>query len=171
MTDILCPNCDYEIFNDENELNHYLATFQKKHDRGLYYNYIIKNINLIDVDKIFDYYITIHNEKFNMYFINCVIQIQYNNIITNIEIINHNSRDYIIIENYLKSCKIDNINHIIINIGSCICNIKYKHYKNKPMSMLERKINYIICKYPELINQNHNHPLIRKYPNIKFNNI
>ena len=171
MTDILCPNCDYEIFNDKNELIHYLATLQKKHDRRLYYDYIIENINLNDVDKIFNYYITIHNEKFNMYFINCEIQIQYNNIITNIEIIIHNSRDYINIENYLKSYKIDNINHIIINILSCICNIRYKHYKNKPMSMLEKRINYIISKYPQLINQNHNHPLIRKYPNIKFNNI
>ena len=171
MTDILCPNCDHEIFNDKNEFNYYLATFRKKYDRGIYYNYIIKNINLNDVDKIFDYYITIHNEKFVIYFINCEIQIEYNNIITNIEITNHNSSDYINIKKYIKSYKIDNINHIIINIVSCICNIKYKHYRDNPMSMLERRINYIFTKYPELINQDHNHPLIRKYPNIKFNNI
>ena len=38
--------------------------------------------------------------------------------------------------------------------------------------MLERRINDIITKNPQLINQNHNHPLIRNYPNnIKFNNI
>ena len=171
MTDILCPNCDYEIFHNKNELNYYLTTFRKRNDRGLYYDYIVKNINLKDVDKIFDYYISIHNKKFNVYFINCEIQIQYNNIITNIEINNHNSKDYINIGKYLKSYKIDNINHIIINIISYICNIKYKHYIDKPMSMLERKINYIITKNPQLINQNHNHPLIRKYPNIKFNNI
>ena len=60
---------------------------------------------------------------------------------------------------------------MFINITSCLCNIRYKHYKDKPMSMLERKINYIITKNPLLINKNHNHPLIRKYPNIKFNNI
>ena len=60
---------------------------------------------------------------------------------------------------------------MIINITTCICNIRYKHYVDKPMSMLERRINYIITKNPQLINQNHNHPLIRKYPNIKFNNI
>ena len=34
---------------------------------------------------------------------------------------------------YLKSCenagyKISNINHMIINITSCICNIRNKHY-------------------------------------------
>ena len=77
---------------------------------------------------------------------------------------------------YLRSCenagyKISNINHMIINITSCICNIRYKHYIDKPMSMLERRINYIITKNPQLINLNHNHPLIRKYPNIKINNI
>ena len=181
MTDILCQVCDYEIFNDRNELNHYLASFKKRYDRGLYYNYKINNINLNNINKIFDYYINIHNEKFDMYFINCVIQMQFNNnIIANLEINNHYNTDYVNIENYLSlylnSCqragyKIDNINHIIINIVSCICNIKYKHYIDKPMSMLERRINYIITKNPQLINQNHNHPLIRKYPNIKFNNI
>ena len=77
---------------------------------------------------------------------------------------------------YLKSCEnagyyFSNINHMIINITSCICNIRYEHYIDKPMSMLERRINYIVTKNPELINQNHNHPLIRKYPNVKFNNI
>ena len=39
------------------------------------------------------------------------------------------------------------------------------------MTMPQRRINYIITKNTQLINQNHNHPLIRKYPNIKFNNI
>ena len=77
---------------------------------------------------------------------------------------------------YLRACenagyKMNNINHMIINITSCIRNIRYKHYKDKPMSMLERKINSIITKNPQLINQNHNHPLIRKYPIFKFNNI
>ena len=103
-----------------------------------------------------------------------------NNIIANLEYNNHYNTDYFYIENYLsvylKSCekagyKISNINHMIINITSCICNIRYKHYKDKPMSMLERRIIYIITKNPQLINTNHTHPLIRKYPNIKFNNI
>ena len=176
MTDIFCQVCDYEIFNDENELNYYLASFHKRYDRSLYYKYKIKNINLNNINKIFDYYTTIHNEKFDMYFINCVIQIRFNNnIIVNLEINNHyNIENYLSI--YLKSCenagyKFKNIKHMIINITSCICNIRYKHYIDKPMSMLERCIKYIITKNPQLINQNHNHPLIRKYPNIKFNNI
>ena len=39
------------------------------------------------------------------------------------------------------------------------------------MSMLERRINYITTKNPQFINQNRNHPLIRKYPDIRINNI
>ena len=46
MTDMLCLNCDYEIFNDKNEFNYYLASFHKRYDRGLYYNNKIININL-----------------------------------------------------------------------------------------------------------------------------
>ena len=181
MSDMLRINCDYEIFNDTNELKYYLASFHKRYDRSLYFKYTINNNNLNNINKVFDYYITIHNEKFDLYFINCVIQIRFNkNIIINLEINNHYNTDYFNIENYLsgylKCCKkagyfFSNINHMIINITSCICNIRYKHYIDKPMSMLERRINYFITKNPQLINQNHNHPLIRKYPNIKLNNI
>ena len=99
---MLCINCDYEIFNDKNEFNYYLATFNKRYDRGLYYRYIVKNIILNDINKIFDYFITIHNEKFDMYFINCVIQIKFNNnVIANLEINNHFNTDYVNRENYL----------------------------------------------------------------------
>ena len=170
MTDMLCANCDYEIFNNQNEFNYYLVSFHKRYDRGLYYKYTINNIDLKNINKIFDYYITIHNEKFYRYFINCVIQVLFNNNITaNFEINNPYNTDYINIDNYLTmfftSCenagyKVTNINHMTINITSCICNIRYK-----PMSLLERKINYIITKNPQLINQNLNRPLI------KFNNI
>ena len=110
MTDILCQVCDYETFNDKHELNYYLASFDKRYDRGLFYKHTINNINLNNIKKIFDYYITILNEKIDMYFINCVIQIKFNkNIVANLEINNHYNTDYINIENYLsvylKSCE------------------------------------------------------------------
>ena len=41
---MLCINCDYEIFNDKNELDYYLATFNKRYDRSLYYKYILLKI-------------------------------------------------------------------------------------------------------------------------------
>ena len=63
---------------------------------------------------------------------------------------------------------------MIINTIFCLCNMTYKYYVNKPMSMLERRMNFIISKNPQLINalnRNKNHPLIRKYNQIPFNNI
>ena len=136
MTDMLCQVCNYEIFNEKDELYNYLVYFRKDYDRILFYKYTINNINLNNINKIFDYYISFQNEKFNFYFIKCIFQIQFNNIIiANIEINNHYNSDYINIENYLSlyliSCnnagyKIDSINHMIINITTCRCNIKYK---------------------------------------------
>ena len=181
MNSIFCKVCDFEIISDRNELEYYIRTLHKKWDRGLYYNYIIKDINLDNINKIYNNYISIHNEKFNHYFINCIIQINFdNNTIANLEISNRYNTDYINIENYLsmylKCLKgtqyiFQKINHMIINITSCICNIKIKHYQDKPMSMLERRINYIITKNSKMINLNHHNPLIRKYHNIKLNNI
>ena len=58
---------------------------------------------------------------------------------------------------------------MIIKTISCMCNMSYKYYINQPMSMLERRMNFIIAKKPKLINsldRNKNHPLIRKYSHI-----
>ena len=177
---MLCRVCNYEIFNNKDELYNYLVYFRKYYDRSLYYKYTINNINLNDINKIFEYYTSIQNEKFNFYFIKCLFLMQFNNnIIANIEINNDYNSDYINIEKYLSlylnSCQnagynFSNINHMLINFITCKCNIKYKHYVDKPMSMLERRINYIIAKNPCLIKET-NHPLIRKYPHIPFNNI
>ena len=158
---MLCRICNFEIFNDENILMHYIASYPNSHDSNLHYKYIVKKINLNDINKIFDYYTSIQNKKFNFYSIKCLFQLQFNNnIIAKIEINNHYNNDYIKIENhlslYLNSCQnagynFSNINHMINNFITCKCNIKYKHYVDKPMSMLERRINYIIAKNPCLI--------------------
>ena len=55
---------------------------------------------------------------------------------------------------------------MIIKTISWKCNMSYKYYINHPMPMLERRINFIIARNPQLINsldRNKNHPLIRKY--------
>ena len=89
MTDTLCRKCDYEIFNDKDELNYYLATLNKRYDRALSYKYTINDVNLDNIIEVFDYYINIHNNNIDYYFINCLIQINFNNnTIINMEIIN-----------------------------------------------------------------------------------
>ena len=45
----------------------------------------------------------------------------------------------------------------------------YKYFINQPLQSVERGINMIIAKNPQLINlfnRNKNHPLIRKYSHI-----
>ena len=53
------------------------------------------------------------------------------------------------------------------------CNMTYDYFINLPMSMVERQISFIIAKTPHLIKKldgTKNHPLIRKYSYIRFNN-
>ena len=58
---------------------------------------------------------------------------------------------------------------MIIKTISCRCNMSYKQYINNPMSMLERRVNFLIARNPKLIkslDRTKNHPLIRKYSHI-----
>ena len=141
-------------------------------------------VNIDEFDKIFNYYIITHNKKFDFYYIDCEFEIQFdNNFTANIEIIYHYNTDYINIKSYLSfyidNCesggfKFSNINHMIINTISCMFNMSYKNYINQPMSMLERRINFIISKNPKLINtldRNKNHPLSENLLIYHFNNI
>ena len=53
------------------------------------------------------------------------------------------------------------------------CNLTYEHYMNQTMCMCELQINLNIAKNPQLIkslDRNKNHPPIRKYSLIPFNN-
>ena len=66
-----------------------------------------------------------------------------------------------------------NINYVIINTISCMCNMTYEYYINQPMQAYALKLNMIIDKNPSLLNaldRNKNHPLIRKFSHIPFNN-
>ena len=142
--------------------------------------YIINNANINNFDKIFNDYIINHNKKFDFYYINCEFLIETDNRLVKIEINFHHNTDYINLKSYLffytesHGIKIFNNDHMIINTISCLCNMTYKYYLFNPMSMLERRMNFIISKNPQLINtinRNKNHPLIRKYSHIPFNNI
>ena len=150
-----------------------------KNDKCFYTKYTINIVNIDEFEKIFNYYISNHNKKFDLYYIDCEFEILFeNNYTANIEINYHYNTDYINIKSYLlfyiDSCKsggykFNIINHMIINTISCRCNMSYKQYINNPMSMLERRINFLIARNPKLINsldRNKNHPLIRKYSHI-----
>ena len=68
MTDLLCRLWDREIFENESELNKYLASLRNPNDKRIYKNYTVNNIDLNDVNKILDDYISTHNKNFDFYF-------------------------------------------------------------------------------------------------------
>ena len=153
-----------------------------KNNKCLYTSYIIENIDIDEVDDIFDKYINIHNQNFVFYYIGCQFEIEFkNNIFAKIEINQHFNTDYMNIKNYLlfyiDSCRygnfvFDNIIKMENGMSSCRCNMTYKYYMNTPVSMLERRINMIIAENPQLIkslNIKENHPITRKYEYLLLN--
>ena len=61
-----------------------------KNNKCLYTKYVIGNIDIDEVDDIFDKYININNQKFLFYYIDCQFQLEFqNNIFAQIEINQH----------------------------------------------------------------------------------
>ena len=156
----------------ENEYNNYIGCLLKKDNKNIYMKYIINNVNINEFEKIFNNYITINNKKLDFYYMNCEFEIETNDYIANIEISFHYKTDYINLKSYLffynesHGIEFFNIDHMIIYTISCLCNMTYIYYLNNPMSMLERRMNFIISKNLQLNNarnRNKIHPLIRKY--------
>ena len=164
----------------EFENNNYIASLVKLDNKFIYMRDIINNVDIDNFDKIFNNHITNHNKKIDFYYINCEFQIETNSRFLNIEINFHHNTEYVNLKGYLlfytesHGIKNFNINHMIINTISCLCNMTYKYYLTNPMSMLERRMNYIICKNPKLIKclslKNKSHPLIRKIFQLKQDN-
>ena len=158
------------IHVNETKYNNYINCLLNKDNKNLYMKYIINNVDINEFDKLFNNYIISHNKKFDLYYINCEFEIETNNDLINIEIIFHHNTDYINLRGYLffythsREIKNFNVNQMIINTISCLSNMTYEYYLTNPMSIFERRINFMISKNPQLINalnRNKNHPLIR----------
>ena len=183
--DYICQVCDRSLIENPSEYQNYLDTSHKKKDNSLYIKYTINNINLDEVAKILNDHITTHNKKLNFYLISCKLVIEFNNFTENIEtnyfchtdIINIKRNSLYNIYSFkpriYKPSNVCNIKHMILKTINDRCNMTYEYYMNLPMSMVERRININIAKNPSLINRfdrNKNHPLVRKYSHIPFNN-
>ena len=84
--DFLCKVCDPSIIEFQSEYKEYIATSRKENDKSLQKKLTINNINLDEVDKILNDYVTTHNKLFDFYFINCELVIEFNkNFTANIE--------------------------------------------------------------------------------------
>ena len=141
------------------------------------------NNKLNGFDEILRNFVSTHNKKFDLYFISCELVIEFdNNFIKdpNISYV-HNKEINKITQCLLycidvfesKSYKVFNINQMTIKTINDICSITYENYMNNPMSMVERRTKNNIAKNPQLISlfdRNKNHPLVRKYSYIRFDN-
>ena len=157
---------------------------RKKEHKSLYEKYTINNINLDEVDKILNDYVTTHKKKLCFYSVRCEFVLEFDNkFITNIQTnYCYNMDDITKIKSYLlywidcfksRGYKNYNINQMSNKSLGDRCNMTYKHYMNQPMQSVELRIKMLIAKNPQLINLfngNKNHPLIRKYSHKPFIN-
>ena len=180
---LLSDLCDRSIIENESEYNNYLTILRKIDDKSFYKKYTIIDFNLDEVNKILNDYISTHNKKIHFYFINCEIITEFDyNFIANKKTKYFHNTDINNINRYLsydidcfksRGYKFYDINQMTISIISDRCNMTYEYYINQPMSMCERKINMNIARSAHLINsldRIKNHPLIRKYLYLPFNN-
>ena len=145
----------------------------------VYKKYINNNINLDEVDKILNDYVSTHNKKIDIYFVYCEFKRQFHDNSTrdlktdcvhNIKI-EKICQSFLYSIEYLESkvYKFQIIIQMNINTISDRCNMKYEYYTLPPMFPLETKLNIIIGKHPQLLDQILNQILIRKYSHISFN--
>ena len=86
--EFLCKQCDRLSIENHSEYMKYLATMRKENHKSLYKKYTINNINLDEVEKNLNDYVTFLNKKLNFYFINFEFVIEFdNNFTTNRETI------------------------------------------------------------------------------------
>ena len=176
--ELVCTACDREIIENESEYKNYIASLYKKDDKSIYKKYVINNNNLDEFDKILSYYISHHNKKFDIYFFKCDFQKKFDhNFIAHIEIDYHYNNDTRNIKSYLlfyiDSCelagyKFKNINRMIINIVSDRCNMTKEYCSFPPSHPRETKLNSVLAKNPQLLDENKNNILIKKKSHKSF---
>ena len=146
----------------------------------IYDNYSINNRNLKEIDKIFNNYTTSYNKKIDIYFIKCDFYLVFNdNFKKHIECCYvHNKDDLTKLKTqllfWIEHLKLEgysfcHINEMIIKTVTDKHWMTYKTYIQQPMPMVERRLNYIIHKSPQLIKVldcSKNSPSIRKYSHL-----
>ena len=176
MTQLLCLKCDHDICENVDKLNNYLYTLKKENDNAIYKKIVINNIDLCNVIKILNDYIEIHNKKFNIYFVKCSFNISFDDddiyelettFVHNEEIYKLNLQLLFFINLMKSKGKIfNNITQMIINIHSDKCNMTDDYSQYMRFSSIERRINTISGKYPNILKNNN---LIRNKSHIIFN--
>ena len=178
MTELLCLKCNQDVFEDKNKLDKKLSNFQIENDKNIYKKIIIDNIDLDNIDKILNNYINNHNKKFDTYFVKCLFNIDFDNNINELDTIYvYNKESYKIIIQLLffidmmkaEGKIFNNISQMIIIINSDLCNMSNEYSRYMRLNPIERHINKIFSKKPQILNHISNNILIRNKSHIIFN--
>ena len=162
MTELLCLKCNQDIFDDKN----------------IYKKIIIHNIDLDNIDKILNNYINNHGKKFDIYFVKCLFNIDFDNVIYELDTVYvYNKESYKIIIQLLffidmmkaEGRNFHNISQMTIIINSDICNMTNEDSRYMRLNPIERQKNIIFRKKPQLLNQISNNILIKNKSHIIFN--
>ena len=142
----------------------------------------VKNPNYFKKDEIFNDYITNYNRKFDLYLVKCEFEVEFINYSDSIKTECFFNTFIVNMKNYLihhiyhvisRGRKFSQISKMKIATLSNMSCMNFKYYLKQPMQMIERRLKKVIAKNPQLIiwlNRDSNHPLIRKFIHISFNN-
>ena len=178
-----CDICDETIkFKSKN--NH-LKTITHNELEKLFIHFILLTIQNFSMPMIYDIYndfIYLHNEKF-FFLVKCVFNLVFDsNFYPFIQSVLYTNKTICFWKKFLinanqdfinQGYKFSHISNMNIITNNFKLNMTYENNINQPMQAVERKLKMIIAKNPHLIssiNRSHNHPLIRNYSHIPFNN-
>ena len=177
--DYLCQVCDREIIESESEYKIYIVSLRKKDDKSIYKKYVLNINNLDEVNRTLKIYVSTHNKKFDIYFVYCEFNIQFdNNYTRNLSTACVHNKEfekiYQSLKYYIECLKINGykfeiLNQMTINTISYRCNLTHEYYTHPPLFGIETKLNIIIAKNSQLLDRIINNLYIRKCSHISFN--
>ena len=179
--DYYCDVCEKTIQLKSNK-NHPKSLPHIQYERSFRISHTITNPNYFDMVKIINNYMANHKKKFDLYLLKCDFKLVFINFTPHNKTYFHRNTSNInlkrnllywieyFIERGHKFCLINEMKITTINEKM---NVTYQHHVKQPMQAVEIRLKVNIVKNPHLINSLNryiNHPLIRKYYHIPFNN-
>ena len=140
---------------------------------------IINNVDIDNIDIILDDIIEIHNKKFDIYYVKCSFKIKFNiNDIYELDTIYINNKEiykiFIQLLFFIDMMIGDekdfvNIDQMIVYINSDLCNMSDVYSRYMRLNPIEKQINIIFSRNPDLLKQISNNILIKNKNHILFN--
>ena len=81
--DFYCDICDKTI-KVKSKNNHFKSVSQIQNKKWFRINHTVKNPNFVDIDKIFNDYVTNHNKNFELFFVRVDFKLDFDNFSPNL---------------------------------------------------------------------------------------